>query len=362
MRFSKAIDLWLAAMRGEGRINSDRTVANYRYSLECVAEVVDNRDPRLVARDDLRRTLARWENPNTKAMHLWAMRSFFDWLVEDGHGEGRDNGRRKDNPARQIRPPRKRPPKVYRLTSHEVQRIRLAATHWRERRIIDLGLLLGLRAAELRGVRGKHFRSPGWVWVSGDIAKGGSERWIPVPTELEPTWVDIARSTKDDEFAIPVVRNAWVGKDEWGDPVLRTNVDRSRPISYQSLWVLVRKVGKKAGIAADLHPHLLRHAYGAAVARQAQDIRVAQFVLGHRSVQTTQHYTQGVTRDEAARVLQSLGLSAPRSAANPVDITERTQLSEPLRGLPEPVSATFARLLAHLWTNEGIRDAARAIA
>src|SRR5262249_39913663 len=45
-------------------------------------------------------------------------------------------------------------------------------------------------------------------------------------------------------------------------------------------------VAVRAGIAAHVHPHLLRHAYGDHVAKHA-GLRAAQALLGHASVDTT---------------------------------------------------------------------------
>lgn len=65
MRFSQAIDLYVADMRAAGRINSDRSEVSYRATLVRHAEDVSNRDPSKINRADVKRTLARWEHPNT---------------------------------------------------------------------------------------------------------------------------------------------------------------------------------------------------------------------------------------------------------------------------------------------------------
>ena len=43
------------------------------------------------------------------------------------------------------------------------------------------------------------------MWVSADIDKGQKERWIPVITDLEPIWEDLA-TLADDEYALPAQR------------------------------------------------------------------------------------------------------------------------------------------------------------
>jgi integrase len=62
-----------------------------------------------------------------------------------------------------------------------------AASGTLERRANHVALLAGVRNAELRGLQGRHFMRPGFIWVSADIAKGKRERWVPILTELEPS-------------------------------------------------------------------------------------------------------------------------------------------------------------------------------
>ncbi|MFP5356240.1 MAG: hypothetical protein ACLGIK_14020 [Gemmatimonadota bacterium] len=67
MKLTDAIEAFIADKRSEGRINSPRTEAGYRLTLETHARDVGNRDPSTIGRDDVKRTLRRWEHPNTQA-------------------------------------------------------------------------------------------------------------------------------------------------------------------------------------------------------------------------------------------------------------------------------------------------------
>jgi site-specific recombinase XerD len=108
MKFDRAVDLFLDDYTTAGRINSRNTVAAYRYALERLGEDCGNRDPRTIGREDVKRTLARWQGANTQRARRAAIVAFFDWAMEEGY--------RKDNPARQTRRPKKAPTNVYRLT------------------------------------------------------------------------------------------------------------------------------------------------------------------------------------------------------------------------------------------------------
>jgi site-specific recombinase XerD len=57
----------------------------------------------------------------------------------------------------------------------------------------------------------------------------------------------------------------------------------------QALRQLVRRVAERAGIAEHIRPHDLRHAYAEHIARTA-DTRVAQYLLGHATLGTTDAY------------------------------------------------------------------------
>src|SRR4051812_40528013 len=125
MRMTGAIDQYLADMQAAGRINSPSSERAYRASLHRHVDDVANRDPRYTSRDDVKRTLSRWQHPNSQRTRRAQLVSFYDWLMEEGY--------RKDNPARQTRRPRRRPAEVYRLTRDETIALLNAAETPRER-------------------------------------------------------------------------------------------------------------------------------------------------------------------------------------------------------------------------------------
>jgi site-specific recombinase XerD len=272
MKFSQAIEVYIEDMRRYGRINSDRTEQSYRHRLYKHGEDIANRDPRTVGRNDIKRTLSRWEAANTQRNAHAILISFYDWTMEEGI--------RKDNPARQVRKAKKRETSVYRLTRDEVVSLIDACRTARESRIIVLGVCVGARNQELRGLRGEHFQREGFVWISPDIAKGKRERWVPVLSEAEGIASGIRAKTRPDEYVIPARRP---GNPPWNT---RWTEYPDRPASPQAIWRSVAEIATRAGIAAHIHPHLLRHAYGDHVAKHA-GLRAAQALLGHASVDTT---------------------------------------------------------------------------
>lgn len=313
VKLDEAVERYLADMRAAGRINSPHTDASYRSRLGTLGEETANRDPRTIGADDVDRTLRRWPHPATAQHARSVYVSFFDWCQHQRM--------RRDNPARQTWPRKVKAPNVYRLTRGEVVALFEACRSEREARVIRIGCCAGLRNAELRGLQLRHFKRPGAIWVSADIAKGGRQRFVPVLAELEQIVVRILRDVAEDEYVIPARRPTGGRRQPAHHEV------PGLPCSAHALRALVASVGRRAAIAAPIHPHLLRHAFGDHVARHA-GIRAAQATLGHTSIATTAGtYTGPPTLDELSTALtlfryEGLSQSArPPSPANTPDGT-----------------------------------------
>jgi integrase/recombinase XerD len=298
-------------MRAEGRINSPATERDYRYCLSLHGEDVDNRDPRYTSRDDVKRTLKRWSNPNSQSKYRSILISFYDWLVEEGL--------RPHNPARQTRRARRRKPEVNRLTRQEAVAMLRAARGARERRVAFLGLLAGARRQELLDLKGDAFDRDGWIRIVG---KGSRQRWVPVLPELVPVVAEIRSDVGRDEYVLPAQR--------FRDPgVNRTRQDyRRRRSSEQALARLVARLGERAGVAWRVKPHTMRHAFADHVARLSGDVRVAQYLLGHATLGTTEAYLGPPTLDQLAGAVEGVLFGVPtehtfqgpeNEPANPVE-------------------------------------------
>jgi integrase len=315
MKFSQAIDLYIADMRGEGRINSPNTERGYRDALTVHTVDVGDRDPRSTFREDVKRTLERWPNPNTRRKNRSILVSFYDWAMQELEPP------RDSNPARQTRPPKVRKPQVYRMTRDEVVAFLHAATTRREQRVAFLGVCAGIRNHELRHLQRRHFERPGWVHVSADIAKGGRERWVPILPELEAIVAEILASVDPTTYD-PTTRT-WTGEyvipaERWRDPGRNTErMDlKLKSASRQVLRTVVMELGRRAGIHAHLTPHSMRHAFGDHVARHA-GIKNAQALLGHADVGTTQMYTGAPTLDELAKAIEGYRFGVERTHVPP---------------------------------------------
>jgi integrase/recombinase XerD len=119
--------------------------------------------------------------------------------------------------------------------------------------------------------------------------KGGKQRRVPVGSFA-------ARAV---EAYLVRVRPALAAAGR-GSPALFLNA-RGGPLSRQSAWTVLRTAADRAGLAAGISPHTLRHSFATHLMEGGADVRVVQELLGHASVTTTQIYTL-VTVDQLREI------------------------------------------------------------
>ena len=68
--------------------------------------------------------------------------------------------------------------------------------------------------------------------------------------------------------------------------------ERGAPFSTAGFARMVERAGVEAKFGFKLHPHMLRHACGFALASKGHDTRALQAYLGHKNIQHTVRYTE----------------------------------------------------------------------
>ena len=68
--------------------------------------------------------------------------------------------------------------------------------------------------------------------------------------------------------------------------------ERGGPISPAGIRKMVARTGEEAGLSFPVHPHMLRHGCGFALANRGHDTRAIQHWLGHKNIQHTTRYTE----------------------------------------------------------------------
>jgi integrase len=67
--------------------------------------------------------------------------------------------------------------------------------------------------------------------------------------------------------------------------------ERGQALTRQSVNYLIAAAARRAGLPP-VHPHMLRHSCGFALANRGYDLRLIQDYLGHRDPRHTVHYTR----------------------------------------------------------------------
>lgn len=80
-------------------------------------------------------------------------------------------------------------------------------------------------------------------------------------------------------------------RDYPGSPFLFVT-ERGGPLSERTVHAMVARAGAAAGMKFPVHPHMLRHAKGYALASKGEDTRAIQAYLGHKNIQHTVLYTK----------------------------------------------------------------------
>jgi integrase/recombinase XerC len=220
--------------------------------------------------------------PSTLARKLATLRSFFNFL-------GRE-GKMQDNPARTLPAPTlpKKLPAV--LTVDETFRLLDGAgtspkSRLRDRALLELLYSSGLRVSELTGLNLEDLDLKGeMVRVRG---KGRKERIVPVGGKA----VGALETYIEDE------REAVAGA---GEEALFVNLRGTR-LTSRSVHRLLTALARRQGSAARVSPHALRHSFATHLLSGGADLRSIQEMLGHRSLSTTQRYTQ-VDMDRLSRI------------------------------------------------------------
>ena len=222
------------------------------------------------------------------ARTLSAWRGFYLWAAQHGLGV-------QANPVDGVRAPRSghRLPKALSvehavaLVSHPAG---TDAAALRDQAVWELFYSSGLRLSELvqldvRYEKRDGYESAGWIDMSGAeltvTGKGSRRRTLPVGSkamEALRAWIaareQLMRPGAAPEDACALFLGA-----------------RGHRLSMRVVQLRLKEQAIRAGVPADVHPHMLRHSFATHMLQSSGDLRAVQELLGHASISTTQIYT-----------------------------------------------------------------------
>ena len=145
----------------------------------------------------------------------------------------------------------------------------------RDRAMLELLYACGLRITELVNVELKHVNMrQGVIRVLG---KGSKERLVPMGEEAI-SWLSKYIDEGRTDFSKKNSRYLFL-------------TNRGGNMTRQNFWHAIKKYAFTSGIAADISPHTLRHAFATHLLDNGADLRAVQMMLGHSDLSTTQIYT-----------------------------------------------------------------------
>jgi integrase/recombinase XerD len=274
----------LAAERGAGA----NTLAAYRRDLEDFSSYLAEHS-RTIAKagtEDLRGYLSelsgRGMRVTTVARRLSAIRQLYRFLYAEGH--------RGDDPAAVLQGPKRERNLPKTLSIAEVDRLlRVAAasdpasplpTRLRAARLACLVELLyatGLRVSELVALPASAARKDARVIIVR--GKGNKERMVPLN--------DAAKRAMAAYLAL-LKESGYETQSKWLFPSFGDSGHLTRQHFARELKTLAAASGLRA---AQVSPHVLRHAFASHLLHNGADLRVVQTLLGHADISTTQIYT-----------------------------------------------------------------------
>lgn len=245
----KSINGWTDTLRAAGL--SAQTIKSRRYKMVHLATLLMPSGPEDVTTEQIVQAFARQQwKPETRKAYRNTISSFFRWLHK--------SGRRSDDPSLDV--PRVKKPHAHPRPCPDryiAAAMKMATTS--ERLMIRLGAECGLRRGEIARVHSDDVVADSAGRSLIVRGKGDKQRMVPLPDDLAGIIMD-ARG-----YLFPGRFGGHVEESYIGDHISRLLPD---------------------GYAA----HTLRHRFATTAYAATHDLFVVAELLGHESVETTEHY------------------------------------------------------------------------
>lgn len=260
----RSIEGWTDTLKAAGL--SAQTIKSRRYKMVHLAALLMPSGPEDVTTEQIVQTFARQQwKPETRKAYRNTISSFFRWLHK--------SGRRSDDPSLDV--PRVKKPHAHPRPCPDryiAAAMEMATTS--ERLMIRLGAECGLRRGEIARVHSDDVVADNAGRSLIVRGKGDKQRIVPLPDDLAGIIMD-ARG-----YLFPGRFGGHVEESYIGDHISRLLPD---------------------GYAA----HTLRHRFATTAYAATHDLFVVAELLGHESVETTEHYVampDGRLREATAAV------------------------------------------------------------
>jgi integrase/recombinase XerD len=206
-------------------------------------------------------------------LEIAALRAFYRWAENEKFLPA--------NPAENLSLPRrwKRLPKS--LTDDEITKLLApeipeTPASLCDQAILELAYACGLRISELGAIRLEQLQlESGFINV---IGKGNKERVVPLGRKAIEALTHYLEAGRPALVTRRTPASVFITR-------------RGTGFSRQTLWKRIKDRVRRADIARNVTPHMLRHSFATHLLAHGADLRVIQELLGHASIGTTEIYT-----------------------------------------------------------------------
>ncbi len=146
----------------------------------------------------------------------------------------------------------------------------------RDRAMLETLYGTGLRVSEACSLCLEHLHfDAGYLRCRG---KGNKERVVPLGGQAARFLERYLAECRPRLARDPAIRHVFLN-------------NRGRPLDRRSVWVMIRRQARAAGVQRAVSPHTLRHSFASHMLAHDAPLRVIQEMLGHADIATTQIYT-----------------------------------------------------------------------
>ena len=259
---------------------SPNTLEAYVHDVEKLLKYLHatGADPLAVKLEDLEAFLASLHDekirPRTQARMLSGIRSFYRYLVLDGHI--------KADPTLLLESPKigMRLPEVLSIGEIDmlIDAIDLSKREGqRNRAIIETLYSCGLRVSEACNLKlSDLYLTEGYIKVEG---KGSKQRLVPISERAIAEIMDYMTDRAEIDIK--------PGHEDY----LFVSAHFKKRMSRITMFHIIKELAEQAGIKKDISPHTLRHSFATHLLEGGANLRVIQSMLGHEDIGTTEIYT-----------------------------------------------------------------------
>lgn len=260
----RSIEGWTDTLRAAGL--SAQTIKSRRYKMVHLAALLMPSGPKDVTTEQIVQAFARQQwKPETRKAYRNTISSFFRWLHK--------SGRRSDDPSLDV--PRVKKPHAHpRPCPDRYIAAAMEKATSSEKLMIRLGAECGLRRGEIARVHSDDVVADSAGRSLIVRGKGDKQRIVPLPDDLADIIMDARGYLFPGRF-VGHVEESYIGD----------HISRLLPDGYAA--------------------HTLRHRFATTAYAATHDLFVVAELLGHESVETTEHYVampDGRLREATAAV------------------------------------------------------------